>query len=69
MPVINHPFRMTRGKSGFLFELRRRRVLPVAAGYAVAAWALVESSSLLLDTFGAPPIATQIVIIVAVVQE
>jgi hypothetical protein len=64
--AINHPSGMTRGKSGFLFELRRRRVLPVAAAYAVGAWALVESSSLLLDTFGAPAAAMRIIIIVAV---
>lgn len=53
-------------KRGLASELRRRRVLPVAAAYAVAAWALVEASSLLLDTFEAPGIVLRVIIIFAV---
>jgi TolB-like protein/Flp pilus assembly protein TadD len=35
-------------------ELKRRNVLRVAAAYALVAWILIESGSVLLPTFGAP---------------
>ncbi|MEL7187485.1 MAG: hypothetical protein AAFN50_13795, partial [Pseudomonadota bacterium] len=38
----------------FIAELRRRNVLRVAAGYALAAWIFIEAGSVLLPTFGAP---------------
>lgn len=38
----------------FLDELKRRNVLRVAAAYALVAWILIESGSVLLPTFGAP---------------
>ena len=37
----------------FVFELRRRNVLRVAAAYALSAWILIEAGSVLLPTFGA----------------
>jgi len=39
---------------GFIHELRRRSVFKVAAGYALVAWILIESGSVLLPTFGVP---------------
>ena len=38
----------------FFHELQRRRVFRVAAAYAVAAWLLVEVSSVVLPAFGLP---------------
>jgi len=38
----------------FVFELRRRNVLRVAAAYALVAWIFIEAGSVLLPTFGAP---------------
>ncbi|MBT8132802.1 MAG: hypothetical protein KJO35_11070, partial [Gammaproteobacteria bacterium] len=40
--------------SSLISELRRRNVLKMAAAYAVVAWILIESGSVLLPTFGAP---------------
>jgi len=40
--------------SGFLTELKRRRVFKVAAVYAVVAWLLIQVSATILPTFGAP---------------
>ena len=38
----------------FINELSRRNVLKVAAGYALVAWILIESGSVLMPTFGVP---------------
>lgn len=40
---------------GLIYELRRRNVLRVAAGYALVAWIMIEAGSVLLpEFFGAP---------------
>ncbi|MEO1202554.1 MAG: hypothetical protein AAFX10_07595 [Pseudomonadota bacterium] len=39
---------------GLIFELKRRNVFKVAAGYALVAWILIESGSVLMPTFGVP---------------
>ena len=38
----------------FIYELKRRNVLKVAAGYALVSWILIESGSVLMPTFGVP---------------
>src|SRR5919197_1543822 len=38
----------------FLAELKRRNVYKVAVAYAVAAWLLIQSASIVLPTFEAP---------------
>ena len=44
----------------FIYELRRRNVIRVAATYALIAWIIIEAGSVLLPTFGAPDGAFQV---------
>lgn len=48
-------------------ELYRRRVLGVAAAYAILAWGLIEVASVTLPAFDAPPWVLRALIIVALV--
>ena len=57
---------MKKGK-GFLFELRRRRVLPIAGAYLVAAWLAAEIAGFLLEQAGAPGWALRLLAIALVV--
>ena len=52
---------------GFLAELRRRRVLPVAGAYIAIAWLVTEIASFLLEQAGAPAWSTRLVAIVFIV--
>jgi adenylate cyclase len=52
---------------GFLAELRRRRVLPVAGAYIAIAWLITEIASFLLGQAGAPPWSTRLLAIVFIV--
>ena len=40
--------------TGFLSELRRRRVLPVAGAYIAIAWLVTEIAGFFLEQAGAP---------------
>jgi len=40
--------------NGFLFELRRRRMLPIAGAYLVIGWLVTEVAGFLLEQAGAP---------------
>jgi TolB-like protein/Tfp pilus assembly protein PilF len=51
----------------FLYELRRRNVLRVAAAYALVAWIIIEAGSVLLPTFGATEGVFQVYVIVVLV--
>ena len=51
----------------FLYELRRRNVLRVAAAYALVAWIIIEAGSVLLPTFGASERAFQAYVIFVLV--
>jgi len=67
-PGMTHSFVMSVSKpdnSGFIHELRRRRVLPAAVAYTVGAWALLEALDLMLDAFGASGAVMPIIIIAA----
>lgn len=46
----------------FLAELWRRKVIRAAATYLVAAWVLIEVSSVVVDAFNTPGIVLQILI-------
>ena len=46
-------------------ELRRRKVFRVAVAYLVAAWVVVESSSIILPAFGFSGSEVSVVIVVA----
>jgi len=46
-------------------ELRRRKVFRVAVAYLVAAWVVVESSSIILPAFGFSDSAVSVVIVIA----
>ena len=52
---------------GFLAELRRRRVLPVAGAYIAIAWLVIEIASFLLGQAGAPGWSTRLLAIVFIV--
>lgn len=43
-------------------ELKRRNVVRVALAYVVTAWVIIEVSSLILDTFGAPEMVSKIIV-------
>jgi TolB-like protein len=49
-----------------LDELRRRNVLRAAIAYVITAWVVVESSTLLLDIFVAPPWVAQTIVILLI---
>jgi TolB-like protein/Tfp pilus assembly protein PilF len=51
----------------FLYELRRRNVLRVAAAYALVAWIIIEAGSVLLPTFGATEGMFQVYVIVVLI--
>src|SRR5512146_3238200 len=53
-------------RHGFFHELRRRHVVRVAIVYAVTAWVLLQLSSIVFPTFGAPDWALKIFIAVLV---
>lgn len=53
--------------AGFLAELRRRRVLPVAGAYIAIAWLVTEIASFLLGQAGAPGWSTRLLAIVFIV--
>ena len=52
---------------GFVAELKRRNVVRVGLAYAAVAWLVIEASSVVLPTFGAPgwiqPVLTFLVIL------
>ncbi|MEJ2503598.1 MAG: tetratricopeptide repeat protein [Gemmatimonadota bacterium] len=48
---------------GLIGELRRRRVFRVAAGYAVAAWLLIEVATTILPTLGAPDWVARVAVV------
>ncbi|MGD9265098.1 MAG: hypothetical protein PVJ71_04895, partial [Lysobacterales bacterium] len=47
----------------FFSELKRRNVIRIAVGYAVAGWVVVEVASILLPTFDAPDWAMRAVVL------
>jgi hypothetical protein len=49
--------------SGFLTELKRRKVYRVAAAYAVASWLLIQAASIFLPTFDAPQCMMKAVVV------
>jgi hypothetical protein len=51
----------------FLYELRRRNVLRVAAAYALVAWIIIEAGSVLLPTFGATEGTFQVYVVVVLI--
>ena len=51
----------------FLYELRRRNVLRVAAAYALVAWIIIEAGSVLLPTFGATEGTFQVYVIIVLI--
>ena len=51
----------------FIRELRRREVFRSAGLYIGVCWILIEASSVMLPTFGAPEWALKAIIIAAVV--
>lgn len=53
--------------AGFLAELRRRRVLPVAGAYIAVAWLVTEIASFLLGQADAPGWSTRLLAIVFIV--
>jgi len=50
----------------FFAELRRRNVYRIAAAYAVAAWLLIQLSSILLTTFQVPAWVMKVLVVVIV---
>ena len=54
-----------RRSPGFIEELKRRRVLPAAAGYAVAAWILLQIGEVTFEPLGIPGwVMTTLIVVV-----
>jgi tetratricopeptide (TPR) repeat protein len=51
--------------SGFLAELKRRRVFRAAAVYAAVAWVVIQGAATILPILEAPPWATKVIVFVA----
>ena len=58
---------MNKQQTGFLTELRRRRVLPVAGAYIAIAWLITEIAEYLLGQVGAPGWVLRLLAIVFIV--
>ncbi len=55
------------GLSGFLDELRRRRVAKAAAVYAVVAWAIIEGASVIFPALKLPEWTVTFVVLIALI--
>ena len=50
---------------GFLAEIKRRRVIPVAAYYVVGIWLTLQVADILLPAWGVPARAIQLIVYAA----
>ena len=66
---MTHPDTPSENKvgAGFLTELRRRRVLPIAGAYIAGAWLITEIASFLLEQSAAPGWSLRLLAIVFMV--
>ena len=53
-------------RKGFISELKRRRVLPVAGAYLVAAWVLIQVTDVIVPAFALPNYVVTAVLVVMI---
>ena len=53
--------------SGFIHEIKRRRVLPVIGGYLVAAWVLIQVSDVVVPALALPDVWIRVVLIILII--